>query len=114
MNDLLLAQAAGADGPSPFGPILVMGAIFAFFYFLVMRPQQTREREKETYRAGIKKGDEVVTVGGLHGRVAEVKGPIVLLDLGPNVRVKIERRSIEGPAVAAKSGEKSGEKESGR
>ena len=110
MNDLLLAQVAGAEGPSPFGPILVMGAIFAFFYFLVMRPQQTREREKEAYRSSLKKGDEVVTVGGLHGRVADVKGPIVLLDLGPNVRVKIERRSIEGPAAPAKSNDK----ESGR
>ncbi|MGH7859035.1 MAG: preprotein translocase subunit YajC [Candidatus Binatia bacterium] len=96
MSDLLFAQAAG-ESPSPFGPLLVMGLIFAFFYFLVMRPQQKKEREKETFRGNLKKNDEVVTVGGLHGRIVDVKGPIVSLELAPNLRVKIERRSIEGP-----------------
>ncbi|MGH7821780.1 MAG: preprotein translocase subunit YajC [Candidatus Binatia bacterium] len=96
MNELLLAQAPG-EAPSPFGPLVVMGLIFAFFYFLVMRPQQKKEREKETFRGNLKKNDEVVTMGGLHGRVVDLKGPIVSLELAPNVRVKIERRSIDGP-----------------
>jgi preprotein translocase subunit YajC len=114
MNELVLAQAA-AEGPSPFGPILVMGLIFAFFYFLVMRPQQKREREKEAFRSGLKKNDEVVTIGGLYGRVVDLKGSIVWLELAPNVRVRVDRRSIEGPATAKEGAkERDDAKESGR
>ena len=96
MNDLVLAQATG---PSPFGPIIIIGMIFAFFYFLVFRPQQQREKEKETFRNNLKKNEEVVSVGGFYGRVVDLKGPIVVIELAPNVRVRIDRRSIERPAA---------------
>jgi preprotein translocase subunit YajC len=98
MNDLVLAQMA--DSPSPFGPIAVMGLIFAFFYFLVMRPQQKKEKERDAFREALKKNDEVVTVGGLHGRVVDLKGPVVWLEIAPNVRVKVQRRAIESPVSA--------------
>jgi preprotein translocase subunit YajC len=101
MNELWLAQAFG-DGPSPFGPMGVMVAIFAFFYFLVIRPQQKREKDKEAMRSGLKKNDEVVTAGGLHGRVVDLKGNIMFLEIAPNVRVRMERASVE--AVPSRSG----------
>jgi len=63
MKQLVLAQMAGADGPSAFGPLLMMFAIFGIFYFIVMRPQQKREREKENFRSKLKKGDEVLAAG---------------------------------------------------
>jgi preprotein translocase subunit YajC len=108
---LVQAQMAGGEGPSPFGPILIMGLIFGFFYFLVMRPQQKKESEKEAFRAALKKNDEVSTLGGLLGKVIEVKGPVVFLEIGQNVRVRVERRAIEPPvgAPAAKT-EKSDDK----
>jgi preprotein translocase subunit YajC len=109
MNHLVLAQMAGPDGPSPFGPLLMMTAIFGIFYVLVIRPQQNREREKDDFRARLKKGDEVLAAGGILGRVADIKGAIVTVDLAPNIRVRVERRSIE-PLRTAKS-EKNEEKE---
>ena len=102
MNDLVLAQAAG---PSPFGPIVVMAIIFAFFYFLVMRPQQQKERDKETFREALKRNDEVITTGGLYGKVVDLKGPIVVLELGSNMRVRIDRGSIESSATPARKKE---------
>lgn len=101
MNEIVLAQMPGADGPSPFGPVVIMGLIFAFFYFLVMRPQQQKEREKENMRAALKKSDEVVTTGGLYGKVIDVKGPVVMLEIAQNVRVRVERRSIDAMAGSA-------------
>lgn len=95
MIPLQLAQIGGAEGPSPFGPVIVMGLIFAVFYFLVMRPQQQKEREKESFRAALKKNDEVLAAGGLYGRVVEVKGPVVWLEIAQNVRVRVDRRSID-------------------
>jgi preprotein translocase subunit YajC len=111
MNQMVLAQMGGGEGPSPFGPVLIMMMIFGFFYFLVMRPQQQKEREKDTFRTTLKKGDEVATSGGLLGKVIEVKGTIVWLEIAQNVRVRVERRAIE-PAPTEKEKEK--EKEQGR
>ncbi len=115
MNQVL-AQMGGAEGPSAYGPMLMMAAIFAIFYVLVIYPQQKREREKEKFRSNLKKNDEVVAAGGIYGRVVETKGSVVWLELAPNLRVKVERRSIEAaPGKPPKAAEESKEptKESG-
>lgn len=107
MNQVVLAQMAGGDGPSAFAPMLMMVAIFAIFYFLVIRPQQSKEREKENFRGRLKKGDDVIAAGGLYGRVVDIKGSVVSLELAPNIRVRVDRRSIEPVAGrSAKSEEK--------
>jgi len=107
MSPLTLAQMVGGDGPSPFLPGLLMLGIIGIFYFIVIRPQQAKEREKDEFRSKLKKGDEVVAVGGLYGRVVDIKGQIVSLELAPNVRVRVERRSIEPLAARpAKAEEK--------
>ena len=107
MNQVVLAQMAGGDGPSAFGPMLMMGVIMAIFYFLIFRPRMKQDREQEDFRTKLKKGDEVIAAGGLHGRVADIKGTIVLVDLAPNVRVRAERRTIERPPKPAKTEESS-------
>ena len=95
MNQVVLAQLAGGDGPSAFGPMLMMGVIFVIFYLLIFRPQFKQERQKDDFRSKLKKGDEVTVAGGLHGRVADVKGEVVHVDLAPNVRVRAHRKSLE-------------------
>jgi len=107
MNHVMLAQLTGGDGPSAFGPALMMMAIFAIFYFLVIRPQQTKEREKDDFRSRLKKGDEVIAAGGLYGRVVDVKGPVIWIELAANLRVRVDRKSIEPiPARPVKTEEK--------
>ena len=105
MNQVVLAQMAGPEGPSAFSPLLMMAAIFAIFYFIVIRPQQKREREKEDFRAKLKKGDDVIAAGGIYGRVVDLKGPTVWVELTQNLRVKVERRSIEPPPARPAKGE---------
>jgi preprotein translocase subunit YajC len=111
MNPVMLAQLAGGEGPSPFGPAFLMLAILAIFYVVLIRPQQKKEREKEDFRNQLKKGDEVTGAGGLFGRVVDIRGSVVMLEVAPNVRVRVERRTIE-PVIAARPG-KTEEKESG-
>ena len=106
MNQVALAQMMGGEGPSAFGPMLMMGVIFVIFYLLIFRPQFKQEREKDDFRSKLKKGDEVVAAGGLHGKVAEVKGTVVLLDLAPNVRVRVERKSVDPMPRPAKTDDK--------
>ena len=93
--DLLAAAGAGAAGAPPawisFLPIIGMIAIF---WFLIISPQMKRQKEHQTKIAGVKKGDQVVTAGGLLGKVLKVEDTYVELELGPNVRVKAVKSTL--------------------
>jgi preprotein translocase subunit YajC len=72
---LFAAQAAPAGGTNPIIPLMIqMGAIFAIFYFLMIRPQQKQRRMHEERLRNLQKGDSVVTAGGLIGEVVHIKG----------------------------------------
>jgi preprotein translocase subunit YajC len=97
---------AGPDAGSPFGMLVPMLLIFLIFYFLLIRPQQRRQREQESMIKGIEKGDEVVTAGGLRGRVVGVTDDVLTLDVGASpsdkVRVKVTRSKIESASKPKK------------
>lgn len=108
----ILLQAAPAE-PSPIGSMfLPMIAIFAIFYFLLIRPQQRKQRAQEELLKAIEKGDDVVTVGGLHGRVVGTTDDVLTLEIaalkGERVRVKVSRAKIDS-VQKAKKGEKEDE-----
>ncbi len=106
MNQVTLAQMMGGDGPSAFGPMVMMGVIFVIFYLLIFRPQFKQERQKDDFRSKLKKGDEVIAAGGLLGKVADIKGNVVFVDLAPNVRVRAEKKSLEPLPRPAKTDDK--------
>ncbi|MFN4240494.1 preprotein translocase subunit YajC [Erythrobacter cryptus] len=93
--DLLAAAPAGAAAAPPawisFLPIIGMIAIF---WFLIIRPQMKRQKEHQAKIAAMKKGDQVITAGGLVGKVVKVDDTYVELDLGPNVRVRAVKATI--------------------
>jgi preprotein translocase subunit YajC len=93
--DLLAAAGAGAAAAPPawinFLPIIGMVLIF---WFLIIRPQMKRQKEHQAKVAGMKKGDQVVTAGGLVGKVIKVDDTYVELELGTNVRVKAIKATI--------------------
>jgi len=83
---------------SPFSMLMPMILIFGIFYFLLIRPQQKRQREQEAMLKAIEKGDFVVTSGGLHGKVTGVTDDVLTLDIGTGgerVRVKANRGRID-------------------
>lgn len=75
MLPTLFAQTAAAApaGPSPIGSFVMFGSIFAIFYFLVIRPQSKQRKDHESKVMSIKKGDQVVTAGGIVGEVIHIK-----------------------------------------
>jgi len=85
--------ATPADPPAylQFLPLVAMAGIF---YFLILRPQMRRQKEQQAKIASLKKGDQVVTAGGLIGKVIKVDDQTVDLELGPNVRVRAVRATI--------------------
>ena len=90
------AWAQGAPG-APGGQLqfaLLMAAFIALFYFMLIRPQQRRAREHQALLSKLAAGDEVVTGGGLLGRVAEVGDTFVTLEVADGVRVKVQKVQI--------------------
>lgn len=116
-NDVAYAMgsAGQAGGDSAFGSplsmnILLMVVIFAIFYFLIIRPQHKEAKRIKAMLSALKKGDRVITVGGIYGTVAEVRGDSVLLDLGDStveIGLKYISNMAEGrPAASAAKGER--------
>ena|SRR5688572_16459985 len=86
---------AGGSGLDKFAMPAMLGLMFVVMYFFMIRPQQKKQKEQELYRTGIKKGDYVVTIGGIHGRVDEVgDNDTVILMVGNGVRMRFEKSSI--------------------
>jgi len=92
---LLLPQPAGAAGQSnalvTFLPLLL---VFVVFYFFMIRPQMKKQKEMSNYRSSLKKGDKVITTGGIYGRVHEVKDNHVMLEVGGDIRLKVDKSAL--------------------
>jgi preprotein translocase subunit YajC len=103
----LIPLQAAAPEASPLGMLVPMAAIFLIFYFLLIRPQQKKQRDQEKMLQSIEKGDNVVTAGGLHGRVSGVTDDVLTLDIGgvkgERMRVKVSRARVEGVTKSGKS-----------
>jgi preprotein translocase subunit YajC len=91
--DLILLQNAGNAG---YSNLIFMGLIFAVAYFFLIRPQAKRTREQQKFVKEIEKGDQVVTTSGIYGKVMEVDGDAVIMQIDKNkgVNIKITRAAI--------------------
>ena len=79
---------------NPLFQFLPLVLIFVIFYFLLIRPQKQKEKEHQKLLAGINKNDEVVTLGGIHGTVVNVKEKTLILRIDENVKMEIEKNSV--------------------
>lgn len=93
---VFLAQTPPAAGPGGgLMQIVPFVAILAIFYFLVIRPQQREQAAHRELLSGLKKGDQVVTISGLHGKIWEVRDNEVVLEIADKVRVNIDKVSVK-------------------
>ncbi|MBW2107348.1 MAG: preprotein translocase subunit YajC [Deltaproteobacteria bacterium] len=86
---------AGGGGFGAFVPLILM---FVIFYFLLIRPQQKKQKQHREMIANLKKGDRVITSGGLYGRITGITDAVVTLEICEKVRVKVARANIAGLA----------------
>ena len=97
MNALIpdaFAQA-GASGPAGgIAPLLMMVVFIVIFYFLLIRPQQKKQKEHQAMLSKITVGDEVVTAGGILGKVIEVGDNFLTIEIAENVRIKVQRFQV--------------------
>ena len=94
--ELLFAMApqGGEGGGGLISTLIMFGAIFLIFYFMIIRPQQKRAKEREKMLSNMQKGDKVVTSGGMHGIIAGLDEKTVLLQVGDNIKMKFEKSAI--------------------
>ena len=96
----ILLQAAPTGSTPMIYNVLLWVAIIGVFYFFMIRPQQKKQKDQKNFVENLKKGDNVVTVGGLHGRVASVDGPTITLEVDRGVKMTFEKSSIAREASA--------------
>ena len=85
--------AGQGGGFSAFIPLILM---FAIFYFLLIRPQQKKAKMHREMISSLKKGDRVVSSGGLHGVITGISDDVITMEIAPKVRVKVSRGSVAG------------------
>ena len=95
-----LGTGGGTSGQTGggFGALVPLILMFAIFYFLLIRPQQRKQKQHRQLLTSLKKGDRVITTGGLYGRITGLTDTVVTLEISEKVRVKVGRGNISGLA----------------
>ena len=91
-----------ADGGSQWSGILMMVVIVAIFYFFMIRPQQKKQKEIQKAREALKVGDQIVTAGGIYGRIREIGDVYMAIEVANGVTIRIDKSSIFASSADAK------------
>ena len=94
---------AGGLGGLLSGPLPMLILMFVIFYFLLIRPQQKRAKAQKEMLASLRKGDNVLTSGGIYGRITGISDNVVVVEIAPQVRVKVNRGNVAGVAGTAEA-----------
>lgn len=111
MNPILLmagtAEAGAANGSNPMTMIIMVVVLFVVMYFMMIRPQKKRQKEEQELRASIEIGDEIVTIGGIVGRVVTIRENDIIIETGSDRnKMKIERWAINTNKTKAEQRQK--------
>ena len=101
----ILLQAAPATGGSSTSSLIMLALVFVVFYFFMIRPQTKRQKEIKQQREAMKVGDQIVTSGGIYGKVKDIKDATVTIEIADNVRIKVDKNSVFVSAVDASTTE---------
>jgi preprotein translocase subunit YajC len=91
---IILQQGGGGA----MGQMLMILMVIVVFYFFMIRPQMRKAKLENTFRKGLAKGDKVVTIGGVHGKIVEVAETSLLVEVDQNVKLRIEKSAISAEA----------------
>ena len=100
--DILLQATEGAGGYAAIMQFVLLGGIFLVFYLFMIRPQQKRQKEEKAFRESLGKGDKVVTIGGLHGRIESMDETSALLSVDSSVKLRFEKTALRADTSSDK------------
>lgn len=112
MNNLLVLLMSqptegqgGAMGNGFFTLIFILLLILIFYFFMI-RPQQKKQKQIEEYRSKLSKGDKIITIGGLHGKIVDVQEKVFVIEIADGVRISIEKAAVAVDENEAKNASK--------
>jgi preprotein translocase subunit YajC len=95
------SASQGGEAGNPLVGLMPLILMFVIFYFLLIRPQQKKAKQHRDMLAGIKKGDKVLTSGGIYGRVLEVDADVLTVDIGHDMKIEVNRNFVSSLADRA-------------
>jgi preprotein translocase subunit YajC len=90
----IILMAQPQQGQKPWGTFIPLALVMVVFYFFLIRPQMKRQKELKNFRESLKKGDKIITAGGIYGKINNISENIVTVDVGNNVLLKVDKSSI--------------------
>lgn len=101
----ILLMGPQKEGSSSVSTFVMLGLIMLVFYFFMIRPQMKKSKDQKKFKEGLKKGERIITIGGIHGKIAEMKETTLIIDVEGGQRLKIEKSavSMESSAQLAKN-----------
>lgn len=90
----MMGQPANDGGGSMVTTLMMFALIGLIFYFMIIRPQSKRQKERQKMLDAMKKGDKIVTSGGVHGKIIAMEDKTVLIEIADNVKVKVEKSAV--------------------
>lgn len=99
LNILLMAPAGGdPKSGGGFSSLIFLVVIFVVFYFFFIRPQVKRTKEQKKYRENLQKGQKIITIGGIHGKIIELQDTTVTIEVEGGVRLRVEKSAVAADA----------------
>ncbi len=92
---MIFLQAQTQQGPNLLSNLLLFGGIMIIFYFFMIRPQQQKIKKEKQFRENLKKGDKIITVGGLHGKIVQIEDRTVVVEVDNHVKLTFEKEAIK-------------------
>jgi preprotein translocase subunit YajC len=94
LSSILLMTPQGQEGGGGFGSLIFLLLIIVIFYLFFIRPQMKRSKEQKKFRENLKKGDKIITIGGLHGKIVEVQDTTFTIEVAENIRLRVEKSAV--------------------
>lgn len=91
---LLMQQKEGASGGGMSSMLIFLLLIIVVFYFFMIRPQQKKQKKIQQFREALKKGDQIVTIGGIHGKIVEIQETTFTIEVESGTKFKIEKAAV--------------------
>jgi len=101
MFQLITLQATGQAQGSGWSSMVMIVLLIAIFYFLMIRPQQKKQKEIKRFREGLQKGDTVISAGGIYGKIKEISDTYIFMSIADGITIKIDKGSVYPSAADA-------------
>lgn len=91
---VLFLMGPPQEGQSPFISFLPLILIIVVFYFFMIRPQMKKQKDLRNFREGLQKGDKIVTTGGIYGKINDISGQVLTIDVGNSLHIKVDKNAV--------------------